>query len=488
MRLAPLLAPIMHRVNVFVHHFFVPMRLLWEDWEPFITGGRLGTETPPVPPNVSIQAVLTLGSDYLNQSRLADYLGVGSMVDADAALWTTSTIDLLPFAAYQKIYEDYYVDRNYVDYETDPILPLRSGTMNPLTDVAKIHTLMQRKLRNWQKEYFTSALPWTQRGDEVLMPMVGSGIVSYLDTSEVLTSAGADAGANSFVGTMAAGDLGVNKDPLNPVLGTVGRIENIDSVDFSNTSITINDLRTAARLQEWLERNALAGSRYTESIMAHFARKTSDARLQRAEYLGGGKVTVKISEVLTTAFSEDGAANTVPPASMTGRGFVLDQASNITYNCEEHGFILSILSVMPTAAYMQGSARMFFNRNTFLDYPWPSMAHLGEQPVYQYELFTQPSLTPPDRSDQPVFGYQSRYSDWKYIPSSSHGDFKGSLDFWHLTRKFATAPTLGGTFVTFDDTLNDRVFAVEDVDTLWCYIYNKCTVKRSLPYFGTPML
>lgn len=479
LRLAPLLAPIMHDVHVYVHFFFVPNRLLGEWWEDFITGGRLGTETPPVPSNFTFTSAATVGNEVLNVGSLFDYLGGLPVTDVDAATYGARTLDALPFAAYQKVYEDYYRDRNFV--ADSGLYPMTAGDVS-----AMVEELTTLRTRSWEHDYFTSALPWTQRGAEVLMPLEGTGSVTYLATSLVKTTAGANAAANNSLGVMpaAAGNLDVDAGGA----GTSGRIENIDDVLVTGSSVSINDLRQAVRLQEWMERNALAGSRYTESIMAHFGRRTSDGRLQRAEYLGGGKVAVQISEVVTTAYSEDDAAATVPPGNMAGHGKTFGNTNRFSYNCEEHGFIIGIMSVMPSSGYMQGLPRMFQQRNTFLDYPWPSFAHLGEQEVYKNELFMSTTNLPVDRTTQPVFGYQSRYADWKHMPSSSHGDFRDSLDFWHLTRKFSSSPTLGADFVTFEDALQDRVFAVSGVDTLWCYIYNSMKVKRSLPYFGTPLL
>jgi len=313
------------------------------------------------------------------------------------------------------------------------------------------------------------------------MPIMGSGEVNYMDVA-VATVDGSPGAPATPDGDLVVSSGNIQSD------SQLTAIKNIEDVDITSSGVTINELRMSIRLQEWLERNALAGSRYNESIMAHFARKTSDARLQRAEYLGGGKVSVQISEVLTTAYSEDADTNVVPPANMAGRGFVLDGTPSFSYNCEEHGFIMGILSVMPTVAYMQGSARRFFGRNTFLDYPWPSFANLGEQEVKKYELYTDAAAVPADRSTAPLFGYQSRYSDWKYIPSSSHGDFKSTLEFWHLTRKFSSLPALGNDFCEFEDELQDRIFAVSGGDTCWLYLYNRCSVVRALPYFGTPLL
>lgn len=492
LRMAPLLAPIMHRVNVFVHYFFVPNRLLWKDWELFITNGRLGTETPPVPPYFTITDVGAAGQSLLDVGSMYDYLGGNPITDANAVGgFADRTLDLMPFAAYIKIWYDYYRDRNYVADNT--FLPLASGSNGGLI-VGDMRSIVTIRNRDYQKDYFTSALPWTQRGNEVLMPLVGSGTVS------AITTAGgpgklrrADTGAQ-FSGNL---ETGVLAGGVHPLQLDGGGVNNIDSfydpngtltANISSSGVSINDLRRSMRLQEWLERNALAGSRYNESIMAHFARRTSDGRLQRAEYLGGGKVTIKISEIVTTAWSVDGASNDVPPANMAGHGLTFGNTNKMSYNCEEHGFVMGIMSVMPNTAYMQGIPRMFVQRSTFLDYPWPAFAHLGEQPVYKYELFASTSVWKADRTQNTVFGYQSRYSDWKYIPSSSHGDFRTSLDFWHLTRKFASDPTLGFLFCNFENSLPDRVFAVSGVQQLWAYIYNDVSVKRSLPYYGTPQL
>lgn len=481
-RLAPLVAPIMHRVNAFVHYFFVPNRLLWKDWELFITNGRLGTETPPVPPNSLITVLQARGLGHLNLKTPSDYLGLNPITDA-AAGYANLTIDLMPHAAFYKVWYDYYRDRNFV--ADDAILPLASGA---LSTSASLDALFSNKVRCWQHDYFTSALPWTQRGDEVLMPLIGTGSVTYLPVSEIYRDSDdtLNPAGDTIIGqeaTDTAGVMRVGKTTAADA-GTPGRIQNIDEVNLTSSEVSINDLRLAERLQEWLERNALAGSRYNESILAHFGRRTSDGRLQRAQYLGGGKVTIKVGEVLTTAFSDDGT-DIIPPANMAGRGMVLDGTPSFKYNCEEHGFVIGIMSVMPTSGYMQGSPRMFFGRKTFLDYPFPSFAQLGEQPVHNYEIFsdaTSLALT------KPIFGYQSRYADWKHMGSSAHGDMRESLDYWHLTRKFASQPILSQAFVQFEDTLQDRVFAVSGVDTLWVYLYNRATVVRSLPYFGTPKL
>lgn len=478
-KIAPLVAPIFHRLNLYVHFFFVPNRLLMLEWEPFITGGRLGEAitVPPVPPAYLITDILSENADFLDVGSTADYLGIPPIPDADIALWTGRTIDGMPFLAFHKVWMDYYRDRNYIADNAGGALPYVPGgiVVNGPND-----PILSARYRCWEHDYFTSAQLTTQRGQEVLMPLEGTGSVTYLPTSFIAQSDGVTPPAAGNLATEAA--LGTFRDSANNTI----QMQNIDEVAMTASSVSINDLRRAITLQKWMERNQLAGSRYSESIMAHFGRKSSDGRLQRAEYLGGGKAVIQISEVMTTAYSEDSTAEVVPPGTPSGRGSAYADTNSFNYNCEEHGFIVGYLSVMPSSGYMQGIPRMFQQRNTFLDYPWPTFAHLGEQEVYENELFLNPTTLPVDRTVQPIFGYQSRYSDWKNIQSSSHGDFRSTLDFWHLTRLFAAVPVLGSEFVTFEDELQDRVFNVADVDTLWMYVYNKLTVKRALPYFGTP--
>lgn len=483
LRLAPLIAPIMHRVNVTCHFFFVPNRLLWEDWEEFITGGNSGpgVDTAPVPPNMKVTDVGG-GTDYLQIGGLLDYLGFAPIPDLTG--WTDQTVDLMPQAACYKVWYDYYRDRNFQKDDDYDILPLASGN---ISDTALNDALHSLKPANWQKEMFTSALPWTQRGAQVLIPMEAS--VTYMQQSQVrdaLTGNLINVDNNLYVKGAAPLGPGGFAYGATFAASAKARLENIESVE--NSSVTINDFRRALALQSWMERNAIGGTRLNETIYAHFARRTSDGRLQMAEYLGGGRVAVKVSEVVTTAFSQDDDANNVPPGNMAGHGISFGNTNRFRYNCEEWGFIVGFMSVAPTPAYMQGTSRMFYGRNSFLDYAWPSFATLGEQAVYTYELYQNTVTVPVTRADQEVFGYQSRYIDWKYIQSSSHGDFRTTLDYWHMTRKFASKPVLNAEFGQVEDSLQDRVFAVADVDTLWVYLYNNARVVRSLPYFGTPKL
>jgi hypothetical protein len=490
LRLAPLLAPIYDMLTMFVHFFFVPNRLLWKEWEDFITGGRLGVgidpAQAPVPPFMDINSMANSVPGCFEKSSLADYLGVPIFSNFDdvsfPADYDQRYIDYLPFAAYQKVWYDYYRDRNFV---ADDFLqfPLDSGLGAPGTGTNAQYVNI--RTRAWEHDYFTSALPYTQRGTEVLMPIAGSGSVSYLSTSQVLNEDGDTFATNARVGSGSV--VANNLQAYNTGGTSLGnaRIENIDEVLLENSSSTINDFRQAYALQVWLERNEVAGSRYNESTLAHFGVRPQDERLQRAEYLGGGRIPVKISEIVSTAYSNDGDA-TVPLANLAGHGITYGNTNRFRYFCPEHGFIIGIMSIMSPPSYHQGLPRMF-QRKTFLDYPWPTFAKLGEQEVHNYELYAIPENLLATNGEYPLFGYNSRYSDWKNQFNTTHGDFHDDLLFWTLTREFGGTPVLGTGFTTYTDSVQDRIFAVNGgADNFWCMVHNHVTVVRCLPYFGTP--
>lgn len=482
LRMAPLFAPLFHRIKVYVHFFGVPMRLLHRDWEAMITGGRLGTETPPVFPYVAISDVLDRTSNFLAVGSNSDHLGMQTIADSSSAAWSNRYMHIHCQAAFYRVWYDFYRDRNF--HADNDYLPLASGA---LADSDVIDALFVEYYRAWQPEYFTSALPFTQRGAEVLIPMVAQ--VNYLDQSQVIsTNTGNPINTDNTLWVEGSSDPGGLR--FGDSIGQVpARIENIDSIE--NSSVTMNDFRRALALQRYLEINAVGGSRYNEWTWANFKRRTSDARIQQAEYLGGGVVDVKIDEVVTTAYSQDADSATVPPANPTGRAMSLGKSNQFTYNCEEHMVIIGVMSVLPNTGYIQGARRRFFSRQSFLDWPIPTLAHLGEQEVYDYELNAGITTVPVGNMADPaypVFGYQSRYADWKYIPSSVHGDFKTTLSYWHLDRDIGEGANLNEPFLTFNDEIQNRIFSVSEVDTIWCYIYNRVTVKRSLPYIGTPKL
>jgi len=301
--------------------------------------------------------------------------------------------------------------------------------------------------------------------------------ISFRSVSNVYTISGADP---------AAGNLAVaapNEDQLVTQGGVFSRIENIDEVTIDNVNTTINDLRRSIKLQEWLEKNARGGGRYTEQIRSHFGVVSSDARLQRPEYLGGGKQPVVISEVLSTFQAADGDGE--PQGNMAGHGISVGNSNGFTYRAEEHGVVIGIISVLPRTTYQQGIDRMWIRDDKF-KYLWPSFGQLGEQEITNVELYMDYFNGPENNSA--VFGYQSRYSEYKNQPSRVSGVFRDSLAYWHMGRIFNSQPSLDAGFVSADPTT--RIFAVEDpnVEHLYCQMYHNFSAIRPLPYFGTPTL
>jgi hypothetical protein len=249
--------------------------------------------------------------------------------------------------------------------------------------------------------------------------------------------------------------------------------------DLSTANATsINDLRQAFRLQEFLEKNARGGSRYIEVIKSHFGVTSSDARLQRPEYLGGGKSPVTISEVLQT--SDPVNQDSTPQGNMAGHAINVGGGNRFTYRAQEHGYIIGIMSIMPKTAYFQGTPKHFTKFDKF-DYYFPSFAHLGEQPILTGELWTQGTV-----KDDQIFGYTPRYAEYKHQLSSVHGEFKTSLKYWHMAREFETQPYLNEEFINANPT--KRIFAVTDEsdEAIYAHIHHDLKARRLMPYFGTP--
>ncbi len=469
LRFAPMIAPVMHRIDVFQHFFFVPNRLLWSNWENFITGGEDGL-------NNSVFPYIELAQKDTFAGSLPDYLGI-PFIDNN----TQSEVSALPFAAYHKIYNEFFRDQNLIaKTDTELVDGLQGSTMT--------EGLIPIKRRAWQHDYFTSALPFTQKGPEATIPIGTTADIVY-------DSDGASTFLRNQNGTMPLPQNDYDLKSANGGGDTVmvgtksGQATQGISVDISGqhyvdlssaNASSINDLRQAFRLQEWLERNARGGSRYIEVIKSHFGVTSSDSRLQRPEYLGGGKSPVTISEVLQT--SESGVASTdpTPQGNMAGHGINVGKSNGFNYYSQEHGYIIGVMSIMPKTAYYQGIPKHFKKFDKF-DYYFPSFAHLGEQPIMQEEIFRTGGV-----QDDEVFGYTPRYAEYKHMFSSVHGEFRSTLLYWHLARKFDTKPELNAEFINC--VPSKRIFAVEDPgdETIYAHIYHDLKAKRLMPYFGTP--
>jgi hypothetical protein len=462
-RLAPMLAPVMHRVNVYTHFFFVPNRLVFDKWQDFITGGVDGQSDvvfPMLDPGD--------GSEHMSIGSLSDYLGLPDMDVSSLMI----KVNALPFRAYQLIFNEFYRDQT-LQSEVE-------FSRGSLVSTDDFYRLVSLRRRCWEKDYFTSALPWPQRGGDVMMPIGGDAPV-ILDpptsTSSALfrSATGAvpigslvQAGGNpSFVTVDGSANARVLYDPQGSLMANLS----------DATSTTVNEFRRAVRLQEWLEKNARAGSRYIEQILSHFGVRSSDARLQRPEYLGGGKSPVVVSEVLQTSSTDA----VTPQGNMSGHGVAVGKTHGFRKFFEEHGFVIGIMSVLPRTSYFQGIPKVFSKFDKF-DYFWPSFAHLGEQPILNKELSVR--TTVPDA----VFGYAPRYSEYKFGRNSVHGDFRSSLLFWHMGRNLPALPSLNASFVQSDPT--HRIFAVTDplVHKLYAHVYHNFKAIRPMPKFGTPTI
>jgi len=374
----------------------------------------------------------------------------------DGTATASDKINALPFRAYQEIYNTYFRSQDLCD---KVIFPKTSGQVGS----SAAGELTKTRYRSWERDYFTSCLPEAQKGGEVLLPMEAD--IVYKQWSDVVGEAG-----NS--GTLQS----TNQSTENLRVGGTtykARIENIDTIE--NASTTINELRNAVRLQEWLEKNARGGTRYIENILTHFGVRSSDKRLQRPEYITGVKSPVVVSEVLNTTGQDGG----LPQGNMSGHGISVTSGKSGSYYCEEHGYIIGIMSVMPKTAYQQGIPRTFLKTDS-LDYFWPTFANIGEQEVAKQELYAYTA------NKEETFGYVPRYAEYKYMPSRVAGEFRTSLNYWHLGRIFATEPSLNSDFIECDPT--KRIFAVEDpaTDVLYCHVLNKIKAVRPMPKYGTP--
>lgn len=457
-RMAPLVFPIMHKVEIFIHAFYVPMRVLYElasddtspakRWDKFISGDNAMPDTVLVPN-------ATIGSD-IYEGSLSDHLGLPVGTYADAAA-RNEKINVMPHMAYMSIWNNYYRDEN-LETEYDMSLP------------ANIASLPQAPLkkRAWEKDYFTSAWPWAQKG-------VASGAVIDIDETVAAKLLNVDlsaASAENIARTAVTGDLKG---------ATSGKAVYLDA----ELTLSIEELRRANKMKIWMERNARAGTRYTEFLKGHFGVWPKDERLQRPEYIGGGVTPFVVSDVTNQSGFTDADPAALPLGSLAGKASSYGTSNMIYKKADEHGYIMIILSVRPEAVYYQGLPRMF-SKLTYLDFPFPEFADLGEQEIRNKEIYFKDGAGNSD-----TFGYQSRYAEYKYIPNSLHGAFRTSLDGWTMARKFANAPQLNAQFIQIDEVADDldRVFAVEEnVEHIYIQVMHRVECARPLPFFNIPSL
>lgn len=447
-RVSPLASPVMHPVTVRLHHFFVPYRLLWSGWEDFITGGQdgLGGSSGAFP-------TITAGAGGFDPGGLADYLGVPPDV-------ANLEVSALPFRAYALIFNELYRDQDLVSKIGFTNAAGADGTTN----------LAVQKVA-WEKDYFTSARPWTTRGAEVTLPLGATAplqLTTKVDGTNNLKVSNTAGTFNVDLEATAAGGVNVLFDApagaTHPNL-FFNRVPNLEADLSTATAAAVNDIRRAFALQRYQEARAQYGARYTE-YLRFLGVRSSDARLQRPEYLGGGKQTISFSEVLAT--NQNTATFDFTP-TMAGHGIAALRSNRYIRFFEEHGIVMTLASVRPKSMYNDGVHRSFLRR-TKEDFWQRELELIGQQGIDAKEVYAASAETDP-------WGFQNRYDEYRHHPSGVAGEFRTTeMNDWHMARIFAAEPTLNASFVTCEPT--KRIHMVETNDVLWCLFNHSIQARR----------
>lgn len=490
-RLSTPVVPTMDNLFIDTFYFFVPYRLLWKHWEQF--NGQQdypGANTDYLVPQTSAPAEggFPVGS-------LEDYFGLPTGVKGIRA-------NELAARAYALIWNEWFRDENLqnpINLSSYAEISTASG----LDDVGLgdagftgSHKLLRRGKRH---DYFTSALPWPQKGPGVELPLNGNAPV-YSDGA-IRFYNGLNLGCLVSDNVVGRGSVGCPKDWDNTAIGAPGRWKGTGNdsdglllgLDFQSqvyadlssvTAATINSLRQAFQLQKLYERDARAGTRYTEILRSHFGVVSPDSRLQRPEYLGGSESPVIINPVVQNSATGSTGAET-PQGNLAAYGLASSTSAKhgFTKSFVEHGIIIGLLNVRADLTYQQGIPRMFSRRTRF-DFYWPVLAHLGEQAILNKEIYAQGTS-----ADDDVFGYQERYAEYRYFPSMITGKLRStdpqSLDVWHLSQKFDSLPTLSAQFIQ-DDPPVKRILAVQNEPQFIIDSYIEMKCARPMPVYGVP--
>lgn len=448
-RVSPLVAPVMHPVAVRIHHWFVPNRLIWDGFEDFITGGEDGLDET-IPPYKLVAQV--------GEGGLADYLGIPTADTYDPELH----VSMLPFRAYQLIYNE-----NYRDQDLVPAVVVAKESGQDLTTDPNINKVA------WEKDYFTTARLTEAKGPEITIPMLGSAPIlpsqaeavptfGSVGHADAIALYGADTATQIQMETSQSGIA--QKKWADPAL-----IADLSAA----TGISINDLRFALAQQRYQEARNQFGSRYVEYLKYLGIRNPSDARLHNPEYIGGGRQTIQFSEVLKhSEVSAELDPTGSPLGTMGGHGITAMRTNRYRRYFEEHGILMTLMSVVPKAIYSSQLQRKWL-RQTKEEYYQKELVYLGDQEITNKEVQANHSV--PDG----IFGYQGRYDEYRHGLSGIAGEYRSILSHWHMARMFETDVALNQTFIESDPT--DRIYASTETDPLLCMINNNIQVRRMLP-------